>query len=352
MPGSPFRDTPGGYLPAMPRLRRTSAQQPGWRRVAHGRGFRYLDTDGGPLPAEDVARVRALVIPPAWRDVWVCPFPNGHLQAVGTDDAGRRQYLYHPRWRELRDEAKHARVVDLGRRLPRLRRRLVSVLESAAELPHPEREHVLAAAIRLVDLGCFRLGSEVYAETNASYGLTTLERRHLRRQGDGLVFSFVGKSAVEHEILVSDLRVCQVLSPITRVRRADARVLSYREGRRWVPLVADEVNAHLRELVGFEVTAKDFRTWHGTVHAAAVLAEAPPARTARGRASQVRAAMVSTSELLGNTPTVARSSYVDPRVVDLFEHGTTIADVLPRLSTDPDRRQDQLDRAVVRLLGG
>ncbi|CAA9334767.1 MAG: Hypothetical protein PA2244 (similar to DNA topoisomerase IB, but possibly involved in glycosyl-transfer) [uncultured Nocardioidaceae bacterium] len=344
----------------MPRLRTVSTRDPGWKRLRHGRGHRYLGLDGSPLGPAEVARVKALAIPPAWRDVWVSPHPNAHLQAVGTDAAGRRQYLYHPAWRAKRDEEKFDRAIEMALRLPDVRRRIRADLQLEAL----HRDTALAAAVRLIDLGCFRLGSDSYTEQNGSYGLTTLERRHVRRDGDSRVFSFVGKSGVEHDICLTDPELCRVVDRMTLRRKGDERLLCLREGRRWVPLQAADINDHIRELFGLDVTAKDFRTWHATVHVASALAEAvmrdeaageaagsrrrPPGKTARNRV--VRAAVVGASELLGNTPTVCRSSYVDPRVIDLYESDVTIAPALRGAPEDPDEARDHLDRAVVELL--
>ena len=332
----------------MTRLRTVSASDPGWRRVRSGRGFRYVDEHGDPLAPEHVDRVRALVIPPAWKDVWVCPHPRGHLQAVGTDEAGRRQYLYHPAWRVARDAQKFDRVLTMAARLPAVRREVRQRLQ----VPETDPEHVLAGAVRLVDLGCFRLGSDLSAAENSSYGLTTLQARHVRSVDGGVLFAFVGKAGVEQEIRVHDKQVCALVDALTRSRRGTARLLAARDGRRWVPLGPTAVNDHLRELFGLEVTAKDMRTWHGTVTAAAALATCRPSSSARGRARQVRSAMELTAQRLGNTPAVARSSYVDPRVIDLFEQGRTVVDVLSRLPRDPVKAQDRLDRAVVQLLAG
>jgi DNA topoisomerase-1 len=334
----------------MPRLRTVSTSDPGWSRVHHGRGYRYLDVDGSPLGAAEVERVKALVIPPAWRDVWISPHPNAHLQAVGTDEAGRRQYLYHPVWRSKRDEAKFDRVVEMAAKLPDVRVQLRGALAGS----EVTRETALAAAVRLVDLGCFRLGSDAYTEQNGSYGLTTLERRHVRRAGDARVFSFTGKSGVDHEICLTDPELCRVVDTMTKRRKADDRLLCLKEGRRWVPLEAAEVNERIRELFGLDVTAKDFRTWHATVHVAKELGnrslQPKPPRTRTARNKVVRDAVVGASELLGNTPSVCRSSYVDPRVIDLYEDGVTIAPALELLPGDEDKARDHVDEAVVELL--
>ncbi|MCX6396589.1 MAG: DNA topoisomerase IB [Propionibacteriales bacterium] len=320
------------------RLRTVSQHDVGWRRVRCGRGFRYLDASGAALPPAEADRVRALVIPPAWSDVWICPDERGHLQAVGTDDAGRRQYLYHPVWREKRDVAKFDRVLAMARRLPWARRKVVADLESSSD----PRTRVLATGVRLVDLGCFRPGSDSYTEENGSRGLTTLERRHVRRDGDAVVFEFTGKSGVEQDVRISDPTVARAVDRLVRRRAPDARLLAVRQGRIWVPVVADDLNGYIRDLFGLEVTAKDFRTWHATVAAAVALASEARADSRTARARQVRAAVVETAALLGNTPTVARSAYIHPRVLDLFEAGRT----LPRVPVD----QDAADRAVVRLL--
>ncbi|MCX6400713.1 MAG: DNA topoisomerase IB [Propionibacteriales bacterium] len=283
--------------------------------------------------------MRALVIPPAWTEVWICPDERGHLQAVGTDDAGRRQYLYHPEWRRKRDAAKFDRAIELGRRLPHVRARLRADLEGEPTA----RETVLAAAVRIIDLACFRLGSDQYADEYGSYGLSTLELRHVGRSGDERTFAFVGKAGIDHEVGVSDPAVIRVVDALRRRRDPGARLLAAREGRRWRVIEAGEVNERIRELVGLEVTAKDFRTWRATVSVAADLAalERASSRTARDR--QVRQAIVRASELLGNTPAVARSSYVDPRVIDLFDAGRCMTTA---------RSEDGMDRAVVKLLSG
>ncbi len=283
------------------------------------------------------------MIPPAWRDVWICPFPNGHLQAVGTDDAGRRQYIYHPDWVSRRSDEKHARVIGLGRRLPRIRE------EVLADLGEDDlgQKATCALAVRLIDLGCFRIGNDMYAEEYGSFGLTTLERQHVRRSGDAMVFEFMGKSGVEHHVEIDDVVAVEALDRRRRRRRSDRRLLD---------VTGTDVNEYLRGVSGLDVTAKDFRTWHGTVLAAAALAEAPPAsessKTARKRA--VAAAMREVSEFLGNTPALARSAYVDPRVVDAYEEDRTIRAAVRRTAgeVDPDARRAALERATLRLVGG
>ncbi len=332
----------------MPRLRRSSPDQKGWSRRRAGKGFVYLDDSGKRLPAQDAQRVKDLVIPPAWRDVWVCPWPNGHLQAVGTDDAGRRQYLYHSEWRVRRDGQKFQRMLVFGKALSKAREQVL--VDLGAEGMTQER--ACAVAVRLLDLGYFRIGNEEYAEENNSFGLTTLERRHVRREGKALVFQFTGKSGIEHTITIDDPGAVEALEVMRRRRGGDDRLLAWKDGKRWRPVDSTLVNQYVGRTTGMEATAKDFRTWHATVIAAASLAQAgvPASKAARKRA--VVAAMKEVSEYLGNTPALARSSYVDPRVVDAYEEGVTIESATRRTYRTADARQAALERAVLRLLKG
>ncbi len=323
----------------MVRTRRTSPDQPGWTRRRAGRGFVYLDEHGDRLPDADAQRVRDLVIPPAWTDVWVTPYENGHLQAVGTDEAGRRQYLYHPDWRARRDAEKFDRMLVFGKALTRARELVVADLGSDG-MP---LERACAVAVRLLDLGYFRIGNDVYADTHGSFGLTTLERRHVRRMQDRLVFTFAGKSGVEHRIEIDDADVIEAIDVMRRRRSTDASLLAYKDGRSWRSVLPELVNDYVRESTGIEATAKDFRTWHATVLAAAALAES------NGRRA-VPAAMKEVAEFLGNTPTIARSSYVDPRVIDAYEEGRTISSATRRSYDSPDQRQAALERATLRLI--
>jgi DNA topoisomerase IB len=332
----------------MARLRRSSPDDPGWSRRRSGRGFVYVDESGQRLPDDDVERVKGLVIPPAWTDVWVCPWPNGHLQAVGTDDAGRRQYLYHPDWRAQRDAAKHVRVLELGRALSRARERVLVDLGTEG-MSH---DRACAVAVRLIDLGYFRIGNDAYAEEYGSYGLTTLQRRHVRKKGRSLVFCFVGKSGVEHTVTIDDPAAVEAID-VMRHRRGhpDDSLLAWKDRGRWHRLDSAQVNEYVRDATGLDVTAKDFRTWHATVIAAAALAESDePGETKASRKRAVAATMREVAEYLGNTPALARSSYVDPRVVDAYEEGRTITAAVRRKVATPDERQAVLERAVLRLL--
>ncbi len=329
----------------MPRLRRTFPDQPGWTRRRSGKGFTYLDQDGHRLDADQVQRCKDLVIPPAWTDVWITPYANGHLQAVGTDDAGRRQYLYHPQWRTSRDSAKFDRILGFGKALSKARERVLS--DIGAETMSLERS--CAVAVRLLDLGYFRIGNDVYTDTNGSFGLTTLRKDHVSKHGAAVRFHFVGKSGIEHTIDIDDKAAIEALDVMRRRRGGGDELLAWKDGRSWRDLGASDVNDYIRGCFGIDATAKDFRTWHATVIAAAALAESDePGETKASRKRAVSSAMKEVSEFLGNTPTLARTAYVDPRVVEAYERGRTIK-VRGKYDT-VDARQAALERAVLKLL--
>ena len=332
----------------MPRLRTVSPSTPGFTRRRAGAGFVYLDTQGARIgDATVVERIRSLAIPPAWKDVWISPYPNGHIQAVGTDAAGRRQYLYHPIWRTKRDSMKFDRVLRAARRLPAARRAITRDLQ----LEGMPLERANSVAVRLLDLGYFRIGSEVYADANGSFGLTTLEKRHVRRQRDRLVFRFEGKGGIEHNVEIDDPGVLEALDNLRRRRGGSERLLAYQVSRRWRDLDSAAVNSYLGTLLE-DITAKDFRTWHATVIAAASLAASDePGDTRSSRRRAVKAAVEEVAQYLGNTPTIAKSSYIDPRVLDLYENGTTIdPEVVRRAYRSPDAKQRALEKAVLELL--
>src|SRR4051812_28860114 len=272
----------------MARLRRVHPDSPGWTRRRQGKGFVYLDQDLGALGADDVARCKALVIPPAWTQVWICPAPNGHIQALGTDDAGRRQYLYHPVWREQRDRAKHDRVLVVARRLPKARK---GVAAHRAQ-PGMPKERALGTAFRLLDLGFFRVGGEQYAEDNGSYGLATIEKQHVHVAGDEVVFEYPAKSGQERLVAVADQRVIDAVTALRRRRGGGRELLAYQDGREWRDLTSTDINRYVKQVVGGDVSAKDFRTWHGTVRAAVALGErAADVSSPTRRNKAVRAAM-------------------------------------------------------------
>jgi DNA topoisomerase IB len=262
------------------------------------------------------------VIPPAWEDVWICPQRDGHIQAVGTDSAGRRQYLYHDLWREQLDQQKHDRVLDFGAALPRVREVVIGHLAGAGL----SRDRVLAAAIRLIDLGFFRPGGEEYAAENGTYGLATIRRDHVTCGRGQLVFDYTGKSAKHREQAIADAQVCAVIRSLKRRKDGGEGLLAYRSGPRWHDVSAADITEYLRELSGGEFSAKDFRTWHATVLAAVGLAISErAAATESGRKRAIARVIREMADYLGNTPAVARASYIDPRIIKLYEHGTTIA---------------------------
>ncbi|HEX5187995.1 MAG TPA: DNA topoisomerase IB [Streptosporangiaceae bacterium] len=315
-------------------LATSDLEAPGIRRVRCGRGFRYIGPDGSPLH-DDAARerIRALVIPPAWADVWICPDPAGHIQATGTDAAGRRQYLYHAEWRVQRDRQKHNRVLKFGARLPEIRAIVDRDLRARGLL----RTRVAAAAVRLIDLGFFRPGGTEYAEENGSYGLTTIRREHVRCRGGQLYFDYPGKSGKQQEGAIADAEVVAVIRALRRRRSADKTLFAYREGTAWHDLTAADINDYLREVAGEDFTAKDFRTWHATVLAAVALAVSEHAgATPTGRKRAIARSVKEVADYLGNTPAVARASYIDPRVIERYEHGATISRILADLGRDAE----------------
>lgn len=328
------------------RLRRVTTRTRGWTRRRAGRGWTYLDELGGTITGEERERIEALVIPPAWKDVWISPWANGHLQATGVDEAGRTQYLYHPDWVRQRNLEKFDRVSQIARELPKLRKLVADHITARDS----SREHAAAVAVRMLDSGSFRVGNDVYAK-QGSFGLTTLERRHVRAKGGTLVFTFVGKSGVEHQVVLEDEPVVDAVNRMRRRRGGGPRLLEYLANRSRFPLDSSDVNTYLREQTGLEISAKDLRTWAATVLAAEVLALSDePGDTKASRARAVRAAMTEVALALGNTPTVVRSSYVDPRLISLYESGT----VIPRQSFESEidalDRRNAIERETLRLL--
>jgi DNA topoisomerase IB len=332
----------------VPRLRRADCSSAGITRRRRGRGFEYRDASGARVDDPDVLeRIAALAIPPAWTDVWICADPNGHLQALGTDAAGRRQYRYHDLWRARRDRQKFERMVEFARVLPRIRRAAARDLEREG-MP---RERVLACAVRLLDRGFFRIGGEEYAGENGSYGLATLERRHVTLGADGvLVFDYVSKAGKRRQQGIVDPDVHEVVAALKRRRGGGDSLLAYRNGR-WGDIRAGDVNEYLRELAGDDFTAKDFRTWHATVLAAVALAVSTAAKSPTARKRAISRAVAEVAGYLGNTPAVCRASYIDPRVFDRYRAGTTIAPALDGLGdTDGPATQGRIEAAVLDLL--
>jgi DNA topoisomerase I len=333
------------------RLRRSDCSGPGLRRRRRGRGFEYLDESGERLTDPEVlARIAELVIPPAWEEVWICPYPGGHIQATGIDAAGRKQYLYHPRWRARRDQQKFDEMLDFAAALPRLRRRVMKDLgrEDFA------RDHVLACAVRLLDRGFFRIGSEEYAVENESYGLATIHKRHVRLRGDVISFDYPAKSGQRRIQSVVDPEVATVVERLKRRRGGGPELLAYLDARRWRDVRSSDINEYVKTATGEDFSAKDFRTWNATVLAAIALAVAGPAAGSKtGRKRAINRAIKEVAHYLGNTPAVARSSYIDPRVFERYEDGLTIGGALVHMgaSLEDTAIQGPVEDAVVDLIG-
>lgn len=294
-------------------------EDPGFRRVRSGSGFRFVDHTGSAVPEREADRARGLVIPPAWREVWIATEPNAHIQAVGTDEAGRRQYTYHADWSKRQDKGKYARALQLAEALPRARARVTQSLRRS----DVDRERVLAVSFRLLDQVAPRVGNARYFVSNGSRGLTTLQRRDATVEGDLIRLSFPAKSGKRAELSLKDSEVAALMTELA-TGRSRAALLSYRRGRRRVPLTPGDVNAYVRALTGGPFSAKDFRTLRGTILAAEALAEAGVATTKNERKKVELAAVRAAAAALGNTPAVARSSYIDPRVFSLYRRGHTM----------------------------
>ncbi|MGI8595872.1 MAG: DNA topoisomerase IB [Thermoleophilaceae bacterium] len=320
----------------MDELRRVDPCAPGITRRRGGRGFEYLYEDGERVTDPEVLeRIAELVIPSAWREVWVCPYPMGHIQAIGTDAAGRRQYRYHDKWRERRDREKFDSMLGVAGALPRLRG---AVAEDLARKSLP-RDRVLACAVRLLDRGFFRVGGEDYAAENETYGLATMRKEHVTVSGDGTItFDYPAKSGKRRIQRLMDDDVCSIVKTLRRRRGGGSELLAYKRGGRWYDIRSDDINEYLKRRSGGPFTAKDFRTWNATVLAAIALAVsasvAGGTETARNRA--ITRAVKEVSSYLGNTPAVARASYIDPRLWDRFEEGLTIGGVLVEMGSDGD----------------
>jgi DNA topoisomerase-1 len=328
-------------------LRYVSDTRPGIRRRPMGKGFRYSAADGRPVRDPRVLRrIRALAIPPAWTDVWICPSGRGHIQATGRDARGRKQYRYHARWRAARDRGKFERLAAFGAVLPRIRHQVREDLRLRG-LP---RRKVLAVVVALLDATLIRVGNEEYARVNHSYGLTTMRDGHVGFDGDEVRFRFRGKSGKQHEVSVRDRRLARI---VARCRDLPGQELfQYVDGHgRQHPVDSGDVNGYLREAAGLPITAKDFRTWAGTVLCACALCAAAPADTEARAKRAVARAIEATAGRLGNTPAVCRESYVHPAVVEAYVAGDLPA--LPAPGMDPTVCGDGLrpeEAAVLALL--
>ena len=338
----------------MAKLHRVTASQPGIQRVAKGRGFTYLTPRGARVTDRGtLTRIRDLAIPPAWSDVWICTDPRGHLQATGTDTAGRRQYLYHPDWRVRRDTMKFRHIEEFAEGLPAIRRRIDADLHRRG-MP---AERVLACAVKMLDEASFRIGSETYAETNGSFGLATLRKRHVQIHKDHAVFEYTAKSGVRRVQTLSDQEVLKVLRVLKDRRGGGPELLAYRDGSHWHDVKSTAINAYLRENADGDLSAKDFRTWQATILAAVKIAEAEGEMTTVTSKRKIWGSVIrEVADYLGNTPAVARNAYVDPRVFERFQDGITIATALrtvdpEELLEDPKLRT-RVEAAVLKLLAG
>jgi DNA topoisomerase-1 len=309
-------------------LRYTSDDQPGIRRRRRGRGFTYVDRDGSPIRDEtNLRRIRRLAIPPAWADVWISPSPLGHIQATGRDARGRKQYRYHERWREVRDEAKYGRLGDFAKALPRIRARIDADLARQGT----SRERVLATAVRILDQTFMRVGNAEYARDNGSFGLTTLRSKHVEVVGSRIVFRFRGKSGKEHEVDLRDRRLARVVARLQQLPGQELFRYLDADGEPH-SIESEDVNEYLREISGEDLSAKDFRTWAGTVLAARALAELGAARNERVAAKRIVQAIDVVAGRLGNTRAVCRRCYVHPGVLEAYT-----ANDLPAALRRPER---------------
>ena len=336
-------------MPPAIRLRRSDPAGPGVRRRRRGKGFEYVDAEGTKLDDPEILqRIHELVIPPAWQEVWICPYPGGHIQATGIDARGRKQYLYHQKWRQRRDQEKFDDMIRFARSLPPMREAVERDLHSG-ELSY---EQVLACAVRLLDKGFFRIGSEDYAVTNETYGLATIHKSHVKLLDDDvLLFDYPAKHGKRRVQSVVDGDVAAVIGRLKARRGGGRELLAYKRGGRWVDVRSPDINQYLKEVTGLDVSAKDFRTWNATVLAAVALAVSGVARgTKTGRKRAVTRAIKEVAHYLGNTPAVARASYIDPRIFDRFNDGLTIDPAIAVTRTDEPAIQGAVEEAVLDLL--
>lgn len=301
-------------------LRYVSDDQPGYTRKLKGKQFQFFDTAGKLIRDETrVLRIRRLAIPPAYTRVWICPTANGHIQATGRDARGRKQYRYHEKWREARDENKYDRMVIFGDALPKVRRRILRDLK----LPGLQREKMLATVVQLLERTLIRVGNEEYAKENKSFGLTTMRNRHVEVKGGKLRFTFRGKSGVQHEVDVEDRRIAKTIRQLQDLPGQDLFQYLDEEGNRH-NITSQDVNDYLREITGQEFSAKDFRTWAGTVLVALALNVQEPVKTKKEARANIKDAVTAVAKILGNTPAVCRRCYVHPAVLETYLDGDLI----------------------------
>ena len=327
-------------------LRYVSDSQPGYTRKANGQGFEYFDTDGEPIRDEQrLLRISRLAIPPAWNDVWICPSPNGHIQATGRDARGRKQYGYHERWREVRNEDKYDRTISFGKALPKIRKRVKKDLALAGL----QRNKVLGTIVLLLEQTLIRVGNEEYARENNSFGLTTMQDRHVDVAGSKLRFRFRGKSGREHEVDVTDHRIARIVSRLQDLPGQD--LFQYVDDNGDVrDITSQDVNEYLREITGQDFTAKDFRTWSGTVLAAIALNVAGPFETQKQAKANVKNAIGAVAKILGNTPAVCRKCYIHPAVLETYVGGNLIEGLQKRTGKDLEKKGVDLRFAEAAIL--
>ncbi len=329
-------------------LRYVTDASPGIRRMKVGGKFRYVRADGKAVSKDDELRINSLAIPPAWTEVWICPSPSGHVQATGLDARGRKQYRYHPKWREVRDEDKYGRMMAFVRALPRLRRTAGRHLA----MPGMPREKVLAAVVRLLETTLIRVGNDEYAKSNKSYGLTTLRNRHAKVSGDAVRFQFKGKSGVEHAIALEDRRLARIVRKCQDLPGEELFTYVDDAGQPR-DVCSDDVNAYLKEVTGQSFTAKDFRTWAGTVLAATALKAFEEVDSEARRKRNVVAAIEAVAKKLGNTKAVCRKCYVHPAVIDSYMDGSLVESLAKKASAEVTRNLKNLpaeEAAVLALL--
>jgi DNA topoisomerase-1 len=330
-------------------LRYVSDQSPGLRRKRRGKGFAYYTAEGECVrDRETLSRIKALAIPPAWTDVWICPQPNGHLQATGRDAKGRKQYRYHARWRELRDENKYDRMLDFGRLLPKIRQQT----ERDLSKPGLSREKVLATIVRLLETTLIRIGNDEYARSNNSFGLTTMRDNHVKVNGAKIHFRFRGKSGIKHDVDLTDKQLARIVKRCRDLPGQELFQYLDENGERQ-SIGSAEVNEYLRQITGSDFTAKDFRTWAGTVLAALALQEFNSFTTQTEAKHHIVRAIENVAKRLGNTPSVCRKSYVHPAVIETYLEGNLLEALQQRTEHELSRKLRRLqpeEAAVLALL--
>ena len=327
-------------------LQYVSDDRPGYTRVAKNGDFEYFDIAGKRIRDEQrLLRIKRLAIPPAWTDVWICPSPNGHIQATGRDARRRKQYRYHDRWREIRDENKFDRLAAFAEALPKIRRQIAKDMK----LPGLSRQKVLATVVRLLERTFIRVGNEEYARENKSFGLTTMKNRHVKVRGPNVRFRFRGKSGRQHEVDVTDRRIAKIVAKCQELPGQDLFQFVSDDGE-VQNVTSQDVNGYLREISGEDFTAKDFRTWAGTLLAVLALIAQDPAETKKQAKANVKAAVCAVAELLGNTPAICRKCYVHPAVFEAYLTKTGIPGMSEAMKKPRGRRLRSTELAVLRFL--